>query len=83
MDILFAIEFAAGQGDLGGINDNYVIPGINVGSIYGLMLSAKDSGYLRSKTAEHHSVCVYNVPLPLEGFALCHIGFHGVPPMVV
>jgi hypothetical protein len=41
------------------------------------MLPSENSCYLGRKTAEDHVLCIHHVPAVLDGFALCHIGFHG------
>ena len=77
MTVYLVIQFMTGQNNFVGIHDNYVISGVHMRGIYGLMLPAKYSGYLRRKTAEHHSVCIHNIPLTFEGLAFGHIGLHG------
>ena len=77
MIVLFLIQLVSCKNDLVRVDDDHVIAGINVGGIYGLILTAKYSGYLRCKTAEHHAFRVHNVPLAFYGFAFCHIGIHG------
>jgi hypothetical protein len=46
--------------------------------VYRLMLSPEYGGNLGGQTAKYHAFCIHNIPIPLERFAFCHIGFHGV-----
>jgi hypothetical protein len=42
------------------------------------MLAAENSGYLRSETAEHHALRIYEIPLAFHGLCLCHIALHAM-----
>ena len=77
MVVFLLVKFAAGQHDLFGVDDDHMVAGVAMRRIYRLMFPAKDSGYLGSETAEHHSVSIHNIPLTFDGLAFCHIGFHG------
>ena len=77
MAVHLLVELVAGHRDLAGVDDDDMVAGVAMRRIYRLMFSAKDSGYLGSETAEHHSVSIHNIPLTFDGLAFCHIGFHG------
>ena len=51
--------------------------GVDMRGVYRLMLTPENGCHLRRKTAENHILRIHNVPAALNGFALCHIGFHG------
>ena len=77
MVVLFLVELAAGQANLGGVDDDDVVARIDVGRICGLMLSPEDGCYLRREAAEYLVFRVDDVPVALNGFALCLLGFLG------
>ncbi|MPM18398.1 hypothetical protein SDC9_64807 [bioreactor metagenome] len=77
MDVFLLVKLFARQADFRGVDDDHVIAGVDMRGVYRLMLSPEDGCYLGRKTAEDHVLCVHNVPVALNGFAFCHIGFHG------
>ena len=58
-----------------GVDNDYVVPAIDVRGEVGLVLSAQDFSDLRGEASEHFSVCVDDIPLFFRGFGIDGDGF--------
>ena len=74
MVVHLLIQLLAGQHDLGSIDDDHVITGIHMGSVDGLVLATQDVGNLAGQAAQHHAVCINDIPLALNVLRICHKG---------
>ena len=70
------IFLAAGQLDLGGIDDDDVVAGVEERGIGGLVLALKQPGGLRGHAAEGLALGVDDVPPAVDGLRGCDVSTH-------
>jgi hypothetical protein len=73
------VALAGSHEDLGGIDDDHVVTGVDVGSKDRAVLAAKHAGDLARKAAENKAVGVDNAPNALKLTRLGGIRAHDRP----
>jgi len=66
MEVALLLTLAAGDANLGCVDDNYIVTGVHMRRVHRLVLAANDLRDFRCEAAEDHSVGVYDVPIVLD-----------------
>ena len=76
--VVLLLHLVAGQGGLGGVDDDDVVAAVGVGGVGDFALAAQQVGHDDGGLAQGLAGGINDVPLALNGGLVCHISGHGV-----
>jgi hypothetical protein len=77
--VLLVFQLSSGELHLGGVDDDDVIPNVQVRAEAGFVLTAEDGRDARGQASQHLSLGVHDVPLPLDVALPGHRRRHAFP----